>query len=157
MTKENKKEPAIGKKGTKELSRFGNFVILERVIGINDWIIITNASRNWEVRFRDDNEMFTLFASAPKEIDEWSWLGALVLQMYYADCIMHDVLSASKETEDSKKMPYLDGFFKLIHEEVERNRKYVDTPTEEQDKEAGEEAFNMETLKEELMQEPKKD
>lgn len=93
------------------------------------YLVCKNVAQTWSIRWRDDTMMFGLMQSIMENENAVEYLHSLLTVMYISSSYAHDLLAASEEG----KMPFMEGFAKLVEDQNNLELKYKPHATEEED------------------------
>lgn len=123
------------KAGDGLIRRIGNFNVYSRVDRHGNWIIVENLIKNWQIRYRDDNEMYSMLKFVLSVEDKDNVIGEYVerfiVSCFFQSAHLHDWLcmvngGERDESGNVNYIPFLTSYWKLIDEEARRESGYVD-------------------------------
>lgn len=145
------------KSGDGLIRRIGNFNIYQRIDRHGNWMIVENLIKSWQVRYRDDNEMYSLLMFVLSFKDEIvdSYLERFIVGGYFQTNHLHDWLCMTNGGEkdgngDVNYLPFFTAYWKLIDDEAKREAGYWEKAGKDEDEKALEEAVLSENLIEEM-------
>lgn len=143
---EEEKEMKLLKEG--ESKTIGNYVFTVERCDDGRWLVLKSVSGCWQVRWRDDVEMFgalmSLLGVGTAAADKY--LDCLVTMMYISTEYTHDLASLA----NGNGMPFMEGFTRLFNEQAEYDRSLVPSVGEKEDERALNETVEWENLREDI-------
>lgn len=145
------------KSGDGLIRRIGNFNVYQRIDRHGSWIIVENLIKDWQIRYREDNEMHSLlqFVLSLREETVDAYLERFIVGGYFQTNHLHDWLCMTNggERDDNGNVnyiPFLTAYWKLIDDEAKREAAYSANVSKDEDDKALEEAAMGENLIEEM-------